>query len=75
MTFALMAVYLAVKQTKSSRRPLKSVYVWMIWIELVACVIIAFECLLYLLYVIRPSFYFYMSICKHHYILTVEWYH
>ncbi|KAL1596365.1 hypothetical protein SLS60_009011 [Paraconiothyrium brasiliense] len=62
MGFAILAAYVAIQQTKKSRRPLKSVYVWMIWIELVACVIIALECLLYLLYIIEPSFYFFMSI-------------
>ncbi|KAL5461611.1 hypothetical protein PMIN06_002109 [Paraphaeosphaeria minitans] len=62
MIFAVSAAYLALQQTKNSRRPLKSVYVWMIWIELVACIIIAIECLLYLLYIIPPSFYFFMSI-------------
>lgn len=35
----------------------------MIWIELAACVIIAIECLFYLLYIIPPSFHFFMSIC------------
>ncbi|KAJ4352108.1 uncharacterized protein N0V89_007454 [Didymosphaeria variabile] len=62
MGFAILATYVAIQQTKKSRRPLKSVYVWMIWVELVACVIIALECLLYLLYIIQPSFYFFMSI-------------
>ncbi|OAG02031.1 uncharacterized protein CC84DRAFT_1051733, partial [Paraphaeosphaeria sporulosa] len=62
MCFAICAAYIALQQTKNSRRPSKSVYVWMIWIELAACVTIAIECLLYLLYVIPPSFYFFMSI-------------
>jgi hypothetical protein len=66
MTFAISAAYLAVQQTRNSRRPWKSVYVWMIWIELVACIIIALECLLFLLYAIQPSFYFFMSICMFH---------
>ncbi|UPX10432.1 uncharacterized protein EKO05_0001093 [Ascochyta rabiei] len=34
----------------------------MIWLELAASFVIAVECLLYLLKVIRPSFWFYMSI-------------
>ncbi|KAF2440021.1 hypothetical protein P171DRAFT_324955, partial [Karstenula rhodostoma CBS 690.94] len=62
MAFAISAAYLAVQQTRNSRRPLKSIYIWMIWIELVACIIIAIECLLYLLYIVPPSFYFFMSL-------------
>jgi hypothetical protein len=42
----------------------------MIWIELVACIVIALECLLFLLYHIQPSFYFFMSICMFHSHLT-----
>ena len=61
---AILAVFLAIQQTKAAKRPLHSVYVWMIWTELAACVVIDLECLLYLLYVVRPSFYFYMSICR-----------
>ncbi|PSN72490.1 hypothetical protein BS50DRAFT_630515 [Corynespora cassiicola Philippines] len=64
MSFAILAACLGIKQTLSARRPAKSVYVWMIWLELAACVVIAFECLLYLLQVIEPSFYFYMSILQ-----------
>lgn len=66
MCFALLATLLGIQQTKASRRPWKSVYIWMIWIELAACVVIAFECFLFLLYLIRPSLYFYMSICMYH---------
>ena len=64
MCFAILAVYRGIHQTKASRRPVKCIYIWMMWIELVACVIIAIVCLLYLLKIIRPSFYFYMGICK-----------
>jgi hypothetical protein len=61
--FAISAAYIAFRQTKASRNPSRSPYIWMIWLELAASVVIAIECLLYLLKVIRPSFYFYMSIC------------
>ena len=64
MMFAGLAVVIGIQQTKASRNPWKSTYIWMIWIELGACIIIAVECMLYLTYVIRPSFYFYMSICR-----------
>lgn len=62
--FAITAAIIAHRQTKACRKPLKSVYIWMIWLELAASVVIAIQCLLYLLKVIRPSFWFYMSICK-----------
>lgn len=62
--FATTAAITAVRHTKAARDPWRSAYIWMIWTELVACIAIAVECLLYLLYVIRPSFYFFMSICK-----------
>jgi len=62
--FALCAAYIAIGQTRSCRQPWRSAYVWMIWLELAASVAIAIECLLYLLRIIRPSFYLFMSICK-----------
>lgn len=61
--FAISAAYIALRQTKACRRPWRGAYIWMIWLELAASFVIAVECLLYLLKVIRPSFYFYMSIC------------
>ncbi|KAH9861703.1 hypothetical protein J1614_011456 [Plenodomus biglobosus] len=60
--FAISAAYIAVEQTKRSPRPWKSIYLWMVWLEWSASVVIAIECLLFLLRIIRPSFYFYMSI-------------
>ncbi|CAI6310060.1 unnamed protein product [Periconia digitata] len=62
MFFAIIATYSGIQQTKASRNSPRSAYIWMIWIELVACIIIAILCLLYLLECIRPSFYFYMGI-------------
>ncbi|KAL1602195.1 hypothetical protein SLS59_004882 [Nothophoma quercina] len=59
---AILAAYIAFKQTRACRAPLRSVYIWMIWLELAASFVIGVECLLYLLKVIRPSFWFYMSI-------------
>ncbi|KAJ4367729.1 hypothetical protein N0V86_009850 [Didymella sp. IMI 355093] len=60
--FAISAAYIAFRQTMACRRPWKSAYIWMIWLELAASFVIAVECLLYLLKVVRPSFWFYMSI-------------
>jgi ABC-type spermidine/putrescine transport system permease subunit I len=62
--FALSAAYIASRQTKAARRPWRSVYIWMIWLEIIASLVIGIECMLYLLKIIRPSFWFYMSICK-----------
>jgi hypothetical protein len=52
---AVIAVWLACVQTKVSRSPLRSVYVWMIWLELIVCVIMGAECYLHLLKYIPPS--------------------
>ncbi|KAJ8117044.1 hypothetical protein OPT61_g1669 [Boeremia exigua] len=60
--FGISAVTIAFRQTRACRYPLKSAYIWMIWLEIAASFVIAVECLLYLLKVIRPSFWFYMSI-------------
>lgn len=62
--FAISAAYIAVQQTRLARRPLKSTYIWMIWLEWTASVVLSIECLLYLFRVIRPSFYFFMSLRK-----------
>ncbi|KAJ4984244.1 hypothetical protein SVAN01_10285 [Stagonosporopsis vannaccii] len=60
--FAITAAIIAIRQTKACRNPWKSAYIWMVWLEIAASLVIAIECLLYLLKVIRPSFWFYMSI-------------
>lgn len=52
---AFSAVYLGYGQTRSSRSPLRSAYVWMIWIELAVCFAMGLECYLHMLKVIRPS--------------------
>jgi hypothetical protein len=51
----IQAIYLAWGQTKASRSPLRSIYVWLIWIELIVSFIMGIECFLHLLKVIRPS--------------------
>jgi hypothetical protein len=62
--FALSAAFIAVRQTRISRRPWRSAYIWMIWLELIASVVLSIICMLFLLRKIRPSFYFYMGICN-----------
>lgn len=51
----LVAIYVGYGQSTSSRSPLRSVYVWMIWLELVASFIMGLVCFLHLLKLIRPS--------------------
>ncbi|CAO2655012.1 Nn.00g117450.m01.CDS01 [Neocucurbitaria sp. VM-36] len=58
----IIALYLIYGQTRGSRSPLKSVYVWMIWLELVTSFAMGLICFLHLLKYIRPSFAFYMAI-------------
>jgi hypothetical protein len=62
--FAISAAYVGYKQTRRSRQPWTSAYIWMVWLEWSASVVLAIECLLFLLRVIRPSFYFFLSIRK-----------
>ncbi|KAF1992961.1 hypothetical protein P154DRAFT_504205 [Amniculicola lignicola CBS 123094] len=58
----LVALYLGYGQTKGSRSPIRSIYVWLIWLELLASFLMGLECYLHLLKYIKPSFAFYMSI-------------
>jgi hypothetical protein len=52
---AIIAFWLAIKQTKGSRTPVRSVYVWMIWLELLVCMLMGGECFMHLLKIIPPS--------------------
>lgn len=63
--FGLSAAFIGFRQTRASRQPWRNAYIWMIWLELAASVAIAVVCLLFLLRIIRPSFYMYMGICKY----------
>lgn len=63
MFFALTAAFIATQQTLASKRPFRSVYIWMVWLEWSSSVIIAIICLLYLTKRLRPSFYLFMGIC------------
>lgn len=51
----IIAIWLGYVQTKGSRSPLHSVYVWMIWLELLVSFLMGLECFLHLLKYIRPS--------------------
>lgn len=51
----ILAIWLAWGQSRVSRSPLRSVYVWMIWLELVVSFIMGLECFLHLLKYIKPS--------------------
>lgn len=51
----ILATHLAIKQTKESRSPLRSVYIWMIWLEMAVCFVMGLECFLHLLKYISPS--------------------
>lgn len=51
----VVACFLAVGQTKESRSPIRSVYIWMIWLEMAVCFVMGLECYLHLLKLISPS--------------------
>lgn len=53
----IIAVYLGYGQTRGSKSPLRSVYVWMIWLELAVSFAMGLECFLHILKLIRPSEY------------------
>lgn len=50
-----IALWLASIQARASRSPLRSVYVWMIWLELSVSFVMGLECFLHLLKLIKPS--------------------
>jgi hypothetical protein len=50
-----LAIYLGVGQSKQSRSPLRSVYVWLIWLELLVSFLMGIECYLHLHKIIKPS--------------------
>ncbi|EKG12731.1 hypothetical protein MPH_10144 [Macrophomina phaseolina MS6] len=49
-------------QTKRARRPWKTVYIWMIWLELLVCFLMGLECWCFIMEWIHPSFAFYFTI-------------
>jgi hypothetical protein len=52
---ALIAIYLIYFQTRGSRSPLRSIYVWMIWLELVSSFAMGMQNFLFLLKLVPPS--------------------
>ena len=50
-----IAIHLGYSQTKSSKSPLRSVYVWLIWLELLVSFLMGLECYLHLMKIIRAS--------------------
>lgn len=50
-----IALWQVTKQTRTSRAPLRSVYIWMIWLELTFSFIMGLESFLHLLKIIPPS--------------------
>jgi hypothetical protein len=64
IVFATSAAYVGYRQTRRSREPWKSAYIWMVWLEWASCLIIGIECMLFIVRAVRPSFYFFMSICQ-----------
>jgi hypothetical protein len=50
-----IALYLIYKQTRGARSPLRSIYIWMIWLELVVSFAMGLESFLHLLKFIKPS--------------------
>ncbi|ORY16919.1 hypothetical protein BCR34DRAFT_74186 [Clohesyomyces aquaticus] len=57
-----VAIRLGYQQTKASRFPLRSTYVWLVWLELLASFLMGLECYFHLLKFIKPSFIYYCSI-------------
>lgn len=67
--FGWLTISTALKQTKQTwkrqkRRTFRNAYIWMIWLEVLVCLIFGVICFLYLLHFIPPSFAFYFTICE-----------
>ncbi|KAF4989775.1 hypothetical protein FDECE_14599 [Fusarium decemcellulare] len=65
--FGWLTTWTAVKQTtkvyrRHGRRVFRNAYIWMIWLELLVCLIFAVICFLHLTGYIPPSFAFYFTI-------------
>jgi hypothetical protein len=53
--FMGLAVWNIVSQMKSARSPLRSIYIWFTWIELMASFVMGITAFLHLMKLIRPS--------------------
>ncbi|KAM5528250.1 hypothetical protein FOXYSP1_19519 [Fusarium oxysporum f. sp. phaseoli] len=65
--FGWLTTWTAIKQTtqvyrRHGARAFRSAYIWMVWLELLVCLIFAVICFLHLLAYIPPSFAFYFTI-------------
>ncbi|KAH6704093.1 hypothetical protein BKA61DRAFT_739913 [Leptodontidium sp. MPI-SDFR-AT-0119] len=65
--FGFLTTWTAIKQTADMKRrygysKLNSPYIWMIWLEILVCLIFSIICWLYLNHIIPPSFAFYFVI-------------
>ncbi|KAJ4353007.1 hypothetical protein N0V95_003725 [Ascochyta clinopodiicola] len=68
-----IGIWLAWGQSKVSRNPLRSVYVWMIWLELGISLVMGIECFMHLMKIIKPSKY--EDLSYPNYLLTDVRYH
>lgn len=69
--FGWLTSWTAMKQTKQmwnrhGSRVVTNAYIWMIWLEILVCLIFGIICFLYLLNIIPPSFEFYFIIRTSH---------
>ncbi|KAH0606444.1 uncharacterized protein H6S33_004105 [Morchella sextelata] len=60
--FGFLTTWEAIRQTNRARDPLRSVYIWMIWMELFVCLAFSIICWIHLDGGIIPSFAFYFCI-------------
>lgn len=54
--FSILCTWNAVQQTKAVRRPLRSVYIWMVWGEIVANLLIGIIGWLFLDEILEPTY-------------------
>ncbi|KAH8146716.1 uncharacterized protein LAJ45_09090 [Morchella importuna] len=60
--FGFLTTWEAIRQTNRARDPLRSTYIWMIWMEIIVCLIFSIICWIHLDASIPPSFAFYFCI-------------
>lgn len=54
--------YQSYQQTKQARNAWKSVYIWLVWLEIVASFAMGLQCWIYMFRLIHPSFFFYFTV-------------
>ncbi|KAI5838193.1 hypothetical protein DFP73DRAFT_566120 [Morchella snyderi] len=60
--FGFLTTWEAIRQTNRARDPLRSVYIWMIWLEIFVCLAFSIICWIHIDGNIPPSFAFYFCI-------------